>query len=148
LRHTGLGHVLRPLAIGLALCALGLWAGLVYRSNQAALRAQAVPARAVIDQIYGGPLRLPGPGAPEVFDQSSSPSSRVLRTRHARWRELTEAYEAAAVAELREVVAGCGRSPYSPMAGGVPADALRPAWGYDHHRSAGAALIAAWCAQR
>jgi hypothetical protein len=69
LRQTGLRHVLWPLAIGLAFCALGLWAGLVYRNNQAAFRAQAVPARAVIDQIYSGPLRLPGPGAPENFDQ-------------------------------------------------------------------------------
>ena len=47
------GHVLWPLATGLAFCALGLWAGLVYQHNQAAFRAQAVPARAVIDQIYG-----------------------------------------------------------------------------------------------
>jgi hypothetical protein len=69
LRQTGLRHVLWPLAIGLAFCALGLWAGLVYRNNQAAFRAQAVPARAVIDQIYSGPLRLPVPGAPESFDQ-------------------------------------------------------------------------------
>jgi hypothetical protein len=68
-RQTGLGHVLRPLAIGLAFCALGLWAGLVYLNNQAAFRAQAVPARAVIDQIYSGPLRLPYAGAPETFDQ-------------------------------------------------------------------------------
>jgi len=68
-RQTGLGHVLLSLAIGLAFCALGLWAGLVYRNNQAAFRADAVPARAVIDQIYSGPLRLPDPGAPESFDQ-------------------------------------------------------------------------------
>jgi hypothetical protein len=44
--------VLWPLATGLMLCALGLWSGLVYRHNQAAFGAQAVPARAVIDQIY------------------------------------------------------------------------------------------------
>jgi hypothetical protein len=68
-RKTGLGHVLRPLAIGLAFCALGLWAGLVYRNNQAAFRAHAVPARAVIDQIYSGALRMSDPGAPESFDQ-------------------------------------------------------------------------------
>jgi hypothetical protein len=51
--RTGRSHVLWPLAVGLAFCALGLWAGLAYQHNQAAFRAQAVPARAVIDQIYG-----------------------------------------------------------------------------------------------
>jgi len=45
--------VLWPLAGGLACCALGLWAGLAYQHNQAAFSAQAVPAKAVIDQIYG-----------------------------------------------------------------------------------------------
>jgi len=44
--------VLWPFAIGLAFCALGLWAGLTYRHNQAVFRAHAVPARAVIGQIY------------------------------------------------------------------------------------------------
>jgi hypothetical protein len=66
---TGWRHVLWPLAIGLALSALGLWAGLVYSHNQAAFRAQAVRARAVIDQLYGGPLHLPNSGAPASFDQ-------------------------------------------------------------------------------
>lgn len=50
--RTRRGRVLWPFAIGLAFCALGLWAGLTYRHNQAAFRAHAVPARAVIDQIY------------------------------------------------------------------------------------------------
>ena len=50
--QTSRGHVLGPLAIGLALCALGLWSGLVYQHNEEAFRAKAVPAKAVIDQIY------------------------------------------------------------------------------------------------
>jgi len=37
---------------GLALCAFGLGSGLVYLHHQAAFRAQAVPAKATIDQIY------------------------------------------------------------------------------------------------
>ena len=44
--------MLWPLALGLALCALCLWAGLVYQHNQARFQAHAVPARAVIDRIY------------------------------------------------------------------------------------------------
>jgi hypothetical protein len=44
--------VLWPLAIGIALCAFGLWSGLVYEHNQAVFRVHAVQARAVIDQIY------------------------------------------------------------------------------------------------
>lgn len=68
-RRTSRGFVLWPLAIGLAFCALGLWLGLVQRNNQAAFRSQAVPVKAVIDQIYGGPIRLPTSGGPAIFDQ-------------------------------------------------------------------------------
>lgn len=49
-----------PLAYGQAWCT-----GTIRRPSG----AHAVPARAVIDQIYSGPLRLPDPGAPESFDQ-------------------------------------------------------------------------------
>jgi hypothetical protein len=84
-RRTSRGNVLWPLAIGLAFCALGLWAGLVHRNNQAAFRAQAVPAKAVIDQIYGGPLRLPISGAPTGFDQYGIVHFEARgRTAHAR----------------------------------------------------------------
>jgi hypothetical protein len=78
--------VLWPLAIGLAFCALGLWAGLVHRNNQAAFRAQAVPAKAVIDQVYGGPIRLPATsGAPAIFDQYGIVHFEARgRTAHAR----------------------------------------------------------------
>ncbi len=48
------GYVLGPLAIGLALCALGLLAGVVHQHNQAAFLAQAVRTRAVIARIYYG----------------------------------------------------------------------------------------------
>jgi uncharacterized protein DUF3592 len=65
-RRTGWRDVLWPLAVGLAFCALGLWAALVYNNNQAAFRAQAVPAKAVIDQIYAG---QPVAGPLDVFDQ-------------------------------------------------------------------------------
>jgi hypothetical protein len=65
-RRTGWRDVLWPLAVGLAFCALGLWGALVYNNNQAAFRAQAVPAKAVIVQIYAG---QPLVGAPDVFDQ-------------------------------------------------------------------------------
>ena len=58
--------MLWPFAVGLAFCALGLWAGLVYNNNQADFRAQAVPAEAVIDQIYAG---QPLVGTPDVYDQ-------------------------------------------------------------------------------
>jgi len=46
------GYVLWPLAIGVALCGLGLWSSLVYEHNQAVFRAHAVQTRAVIDKIY------------------------------------------------------------------------------------------------
>jgi len=46
------GYVLWPLAIGIALCAFGLWSGLGYEHNQAVFRAHAVQTRAVIDKIY------------------------------------------------------------------------------------------------
>jgi hypothetical protein len=68
-RRTGWRAVLWPLAAGLAFCALGLWAGVVYSNNQAAFRAQAVPVKAVIDQIYAGSPRLSNGGALTVFDQ-------------------------------------------------------------------------------
>lgn len=45
-------YVLWPLAIGVALCAFGVWSGLVYEHNQAVFHAEAVQTRAVIDQIY------------------------------------------------------------------------------------------------
>jgi hypothetical protein len=51
-RRTRLVDVLWPLALGLAFGALALWAGLTYSHNQAAFRAQALPATGVIDQIY------------------------------------------------------------------------------------------------
>jgi len=50
--RTARGTVLGPLATGLALFAFGLVSGLVYQHNQAAFRAHAVPAKAIIDQIY------------------------------------------------------------------------------------------------
>lgn len=65
-RRTGWRDVLWPLATGLALCALALWAALVYNNNEAAFQAQAVPAEAVIDQIYAGQALV---GAADVFDQ-------------------------------------------------------------------------------
>jgi hypothetical protein len=37
---------------GLAFWALGVWSGLMYQHDEAAFRVQAVPAAAVIDQIY------------------------------------------------------------------------------------------------
>ena len=52
--RTGWRHVVWPLAAGLAFCALGLWAGLAYTNAQASFLAQAVPAKAVIGQIYAG----------------------------------------------------------------------------------------------
>jgi hypothetical protein len=61
--------VLVPLAIGLAFGALALWAGLTYSHDQAALRAQAVPATAVIDQVYAGPPTIISNGGTPVFDQ-------------------------------------------------------------------------------
>jgi hypothetical protein len=51
-RRTRLAAVLLPLVLGLALGALALLGGLTYTRNQAAFRAQALPATAVIDQIY------------------------------------------------------------------------------------------------
>jgi hypothetical protein len=69
-RHrTRWRDVLWPLVAGLVLCARALWAGLTYRNNQAAFRARAVSAKAVIDQIYGGPLQLPLSGGPASFNQ-------------------------------------------------------------------------------
>ncbi len=44
--------MLGPLATGLTLWALALWAGLMYQQDQDAFRAHSVPAAAVIDQIY------------------------------------------------------------------------------------------------
>jgi hypothetical protein len=83
--RTGWRHVMWPLAIGLVFCALGLWSGLVYRHNQAAFRAQAVPAEAVIDQIYAGPLSLTINGARATFDQYGLVRFEVRgRTAHAR----------------------------------------------------------------
>jgi len=52
--RTRRAHVLWPLAVGLAFGALGQLSGLVHRHNQTAFGAHAVPARGVIDQIYGG----------------------------------------------------------------------------------------------
>lgn len=46
------GYVLWPLAIGIALCAFGIWSGLVYEHNQAVFRAHALQTRAIIDKIY------------------------------------------------------------------------------------------------
>lgn len=60
--------VLGPLAAGLALCALALWSALANLHNQAAFRAHAVPAKAVIDQIYAGPVQY-GNGGGSYFDQ-------------------------------------------------------------------------------
>lgn len=57
-----------PPALGLAFGALALWAGLTYSHDQAALRAEAVPATAVIDQVYAGPPTIGNGGTP-VFDQ-------------------------------------------------------------------------------
>jgi hypothetical protein len=55
------------MAIGLSLCALGLWSGLVYAHNQAVFSAQAVQASAVIDQIY---TSAPSQGYnPPTFDE-------------------------------------------------------------------------------
>jgi len=48
------GLVLWPLAAGLAFCALSVWAASTYVHNQAAFRANAIPASAVIDQIRAG----------------------------------------------------------------------------------------------
>lgn len=75
--------MLWPLAGGLALCVLGLWAGLVYQHNQAAFAAQAVPAKAVIDQIYGSaPSQNYGAA---TFDQYGLVHFEVRgRTAHAR----------------------------------------------------------------
>src|SRR5262249_23860440 len=46
------GDVLWPLAIGLELCALGLWSGLKYEHDLAVFHAHAVRAEATIDEIY------------------------------------------------------------------------------------------------
>ncbi len=55
------------MVIGLSLCGLGLWSGLVYEHNQAVFSAQAVQARSVIDQIY---ISAPAEGYnPPTFDQ-------------------------------------------------------------------------------
>lgn len=60
-------YVLWPLAIGIGLCAFGLWSGSVYAHNQADFRAHAVHTRAVIDKIYtSAPSQ--GYGAP-TFDE-------------------------------------------------------------------------------
>jgi hypothetical protein len=84
-RRTSKGPVLGPLAIGLALCALALWAGLVYRNHQAAFRAQAIPAKAVIDQIYGGPVSVSPSGTSATFDQYGIVHFEARgRTAHAR----------------------------------------------------------------
>lgn len=61
------GYVLLPLGIGLALCGLGLWSGLEYQHNQAAFRAHAVKALAVIDELY---TSAPSQGTyPATFDE-------------------------------------------------------------------------------
>jgi Protein of unknown function (DUF3592) len=60
--------VLVPLVLGLAFGALALWAGLTYRHDQAAFRAQAQPATAVVDKIYAGPPSIGNGGTP-LFDQ-------------------------------------------------------------------------------
>jgi hypothetical protein len=84
-RRISRGPVLGPLAVGLAFCALGVWAGLTYWNNQAAFRAQAVPVKAVIDQIYSSPLSLPPAGAPASFDQYGIVHFEARgRTAHAR----------------------------------------------------------------
>jgi predicted Zn-dependent protease with MMP-like domain len=64
-RNAGWGFVLLPLAVGLAFCGLGLWSWLVYTHNQADFQAHAVPARAVIDQLYTRNLNVTGTS----FDQ-------------------------------------------------------------------------------
>lgn len=46
----------------------GGWAGLTYSHNQAAFRAQALPATGVIDQIYASPPTV-GLGGVASFDQ-------------------------------------------------------------------------------
>jgi hypothetical protein len=63
-----LTDVLWPLALGLAFGALGLWAGLTYSHNQAAFRAQALPATGVIEQIYATPPTV-GTSGVAMFDQ-------------------------------------------------------------------------------
>ena len=75
--------MLWPLGIGLALCALGLWSGLVYQRNQATFRAHAVPVSAVIDQIYDS-APSQNYDAP-VFDQYALVHFKAQgRTAHAR----------------------------------------------------------------
>jgi uncharacterized protein DUF3592 len=82
--RTRRGHVLWPLAIGLAIGALGLWSGIVYQHNQAAFRAQAVRARAVIEQIYDS-APSQNEGAPPTFDQYAILHFEAQgRTAHAR----------------------------------------------------------------
>jgi hypothetical protein len=61
--------VLWPLGLGLAFGGLALWAGLVYSSNQASFRAQAVPAKAVIEQIYAGSPGVSYFSPLTIFDQ-------------------------------------------------------------------------------
>jgi hypothetical protein len=77
------GQVLGPLAGGVVLCSLGLVSALVHQHNQEAFRARAVPAAAVIDQIYDG---APSQGyGPSAFDQYAIVHFEAAgRTAHAR----------------------------------------------------------------
>jgi hypothetical protein len=75
-----------PAAVGLAFCALGLWAGLVYTHNQATFQAHAVPAQAVIDQVtttgtavtYGGRTSFDQYGLVHFQAQGRTAHARVL----------------------------------------------------------------------
>jgi hypothetical protein len=44
------------LIMGMAFCALSVWAAFAYSHNQSEFRAVAVPARAVIDKVYAANL--------------------------------------------------------------------------------------------
>jgi hypothetical protein len=67
-QRTTWSYVLWPLGIGLVLCALGLQSGLTNRQNQATFQANAVSAKAVIDQIYTSSLVV-NPSGLARFDQ-------------------------------------------------------------------------------
>ncbi|HET7016719.1 MAG TPA: DUF3592 domain-containing protein [Streptosporangiaceae bacterium] len=65
--RKGRGVVIWPLAVGLVLLVLGLWAGLTYHHNQAVFRAEAVQTSAVIDRLYtSAPTQNYGPS---TFDE-------------------------------------------------------------------------------
>jgi hypothetical protein len=67
-QRTTWSYVLWPLGIGLVFCALSLWSGLTNRQNQATFQANAVSAKAVIDQIYASSPRV-NIGGLASFDQ-------------------------------------------------------------------------------